>query len=110
MSTPTATAIITVQTREVLGEVVIFLGPDSLVAAKSRPGHYYIVTDGARCTCEGFTHRQTCRHLAAAREAAELDRRNATPAGDPDPTPAAPLATGVPGYLRGVMPSYTWGG
>jgi hypothetical protein len=115
MNPVTPTAIITVQQREILGEIVIYLGPDCLVAAKSRPGHYYIVTDGASCTCDGFTHRQHCRHLAAAKEVEMLERASATP--DPDPAPSAPAARAaaagasdfVPWSVRRHMPYYAQG-
>jgi hypothetical protein len=61
------------------GERVLSLGPSVLVASKSCPGAWHVVEHGA-CTCPGFTYRRTCRHLAVAALAAELDRCHATPA------------------------------
>lgn len=72
-------AIVTLEQRDISGEQVIFIGPAALVASKSNPGRWFIVEDG-RCTCPGYTYRGTCRHLAPALEAAELDRQSAAPA------------------------------
>jgi hypothetical protein len=55
------------------GERVLFLGPGVLIASKSEPGAWHSVEDG-RCDCDSFTYRHTCRHLAVAQLAAELDR------------------------------------
>jgi hypothetical protein len=69
-------AVIREQT--IAGERVLHLGPTILVASGSQPGAWYAIEDG-RCTCPGFSYRQTCRHLGPARLAAELDRANAVP-------------------------------
>jgi hypothetical protein len=51
------------------GETVLDLGTVQLVASKSQPGAWYELRAG-RCTCAGFQHRGTCRHLAVAHPAA----------------------------------------
>lgn len=66
-------------TQLIEGEMVIHVGPEVLVASKSEPGVWWIV-DGGRCSCPGFTYRNTCRHLAPALEAAEFDRKSCEPA------------------------------
>jgi hypothetical protein len=60
------------------GERVLFLGPSVLIASKSCPGTWHVVESGA-CTCDGYRYRRTCRHLAVAELAAELDRCHSTP-------------------------------
>jgi hypothetical protein len=65
-----------IRQQQIDGETVLYFGPAALVASKSEPGAWHSVEDG-RCTCDGYTYRGTCRHLAVAARAAELDRVNA---------------------------------
>jgi hypothetical protein len=55
--------------RHVGGELVIALDQGfALVASKSTPDVWH-VGEGGRCTCPAFRYRESCRHLAVAREA-----------------------------------------
>lgn len=63
-------------TQLIEGEMVIHVGPETLVASKSEPGVWHIVDRGV-CTCAAWEYRQTCRHLLPAALAAESDRKNA---------------------------------
>lgn len=63
-------------TQIIEGEMVIHVGPETLVASKSEPGVWHIVDRGV-CSCDGWAYRQTCRHLLPAALAAESDRENA---------------------------------
>lgn len=63
-------------TQLIEGEMVIHVGPETLVASKSEPGVWHVVDRGT-CTCAAWEYRQTCRHLLPAALAAETDRENA---------------------------------
>jgi hypothetical protein len=54
-----------IQTKVIDGEMAINLGACVLVASKSQPGWWHVVTS-EHCTCEGFAQRGTCRHLTIA--------------------------------------------
>jgi hypothetical protein len=57
-----------IRTQLVDDELAIDLGAFVLVASKTEPGGWYEVRPG-HCTCAGFEHRGTCRHLQVADKA-----------------------------------------
>lgn len=57
------------------GELTIPMGDRTLVASKSEPNSWHVVTGNpATCDCPSFFHRWTCRHLALAAEAERMAR------------------------------------
>lgn len=87
MATQTATAILpqtqepsgfTIPTYLVGDDLVILIGETVLVTSKSQPGAWRPV-ENETCTCVSFEYRGCCRHVEAARSAAEMDRKNAQP-------------------------------
>lgn len=63
---------------EINGASYVFVGPGVLVASNSTPGIFYLTLDG-KCSCLGYKHRGSCRHLRTAAEAMEQDRATAEP-------------------------------
>lgn len=78
---------IAIPTRIIGEDATIYLSDSEiLVSSKSEPNRWRIVDlTQHTCTCKGFHYRGCCRHIAAAKVAAEIERREAVPV-LPEPT------------------------
>lgn len=97
--------MITLKTRHIGTMNAIFLGPECLVESECKPGVWYVV-NGSTCSCPSGVYRGTCKHVAVAETAAQIDEREAVAVlPEPEDDPSIPNANGLvwAGYRRGWL-------